>query len=161
MKGGRPGVLGGSHPTVCPIPFTLVLFPPLYYGAFNRIQLIGPSRSLLMTSHLIFTPILSYFHFLPFSFFFSFLPLDFHHFEFLIILFNFILVHSFLISNVHYSDYSNMVLTSIHFVPIWTEHLPSEEWRGNFCVARSKLMPDLLWLRRDSEDQWKKAFVFV
>ena len=42
-----------------------------------------------------------------------------------------------------------------------TEHVRSEDCEGKGRVAGSKLKPDLVWLRCDSEGQWKKVVVDV
>ena len=51
--------------------------------------------------------------------------------------------------------------TSSDEITIGTEHLRSEEWKGKGRVAGAKLKPDLVWLRRDSGDQWRKVVVYV
>ena len=46
-------------------------------------------------------------------------------------------------------------------ITIGTEHWWSDEWRGKGRVAGAKLKPDLVWLRRDSGDLWRKVVVDV
>ena len=46
-------------------------------------------------------------------------------------------------------------------ITIGTEHSWSVEWKHKGRVAGARLKPDLMWLRRDSEGQWKKAVVDV
>ena len=46
-------------------------------------------------------------------------------------------------------------------ITIGTEHWRSDEWRCKGRVAGAKLKPDLVWLRRDSGDQWRKVVVDV
>ena len=46
-------------------------------------------------------------------------------------------------------------------ITVGTEHVRSDEWKNKGRVAGSKLKPDLVWLRRDSEGQWKKVVVDV
>ena len=46
-------------------------------------------------------------------------------------------------------------------ITIGTEHWRSDEWKRRGRVAGAKLKPDLVWLRRDSGDQWRKVVVDV
>ena len=45
-------------------------------------------------------------------------------------------------------------------IPVGTEHLRSDEWKGKGRVPGAKLKPDLVWLRRDAGD-WRKVVVDV
>ena len=42
-------------------------------------------------------------------------------------------------------------------ITVGTEHWRSDEWKEKGRVPRAKLKPDLVWLRRDAEGQWKKV----
>ena len=44
---------------------------------------------------------------------------------------------------------------------VGTENVRSYEWKGGGRVAGAKLKPDLMWLRRDSDNNWINAFVDV
>ena len=46
-------------------------------------------------------------------------------------------------------------------ITVGTEFWRSDEWKGNGRVAGAKLKPDLVWLRRDFGDIWRKAVVDV
>ena len=46
-------------------------------------------------------------------------------------------------------------------ITVGTEHLQSDEWKGKGRVAGSRLMPGLVWLRRDSAGDWRKDVVDV
>ena len=54
-----------------------------------------------------------------------------------------------------------MVRTPSDEITIGTEHWRSDEWRCKGRVAGAKLKPDIVWLRRDSEGNWKKVVVDV
>ena len=54
-----------------------------------------------------------------------------------------------------------MVRTARDEITIGTEHWRSEEWKEKGRVPGAKLKPDLVWLWRDSGDQWKKVVVDV
>ena len=46
-------------------------------------------------------------------------------------------------------------------ITVGTEFWRSDEWKEKGRVAGSKLKPDLVWLRRDSGDIWRKVVVDV
>ena len=46
-------------------------------------------------------------------------------------------------------------------ITVGTEHWRSDKWKERGRVAGARLRPDLVWLRRDSGDQWKKVVVDV
>ena len=46
-------------------------------------------------------------------------------------------------------------------IAIGTEHWLSDEWRREGRVTGAKLKTDMVWLRRDSSGDWKKAVVDV
>ena len=54
-----------------------------------------------------------------------------------------------------------MVRTPSDEITIGTEHWRSDEWKRRGRVAGTKLKPDLVCLRRDSGDQWRKVVVDV
>ena len=54
-----------------------------------------------------------------------------------------------------------MVRTAKDEITVGTEHWRSDEWKEKGRVAGAKLKPDLVWLRRDSGDQWRKVVVDV
>ena len=54
-----------------------------------------------------------------------------------------------------------MVRTPSDEITIVTEHWRSDEWKEKGRVAGAKLKPDLVWLQRDSEGNWKKVVVDV
>ena len=54
-----------------------------------------------------------------------------------------------------------MVKTPKDEITIGTEHWRSDEWKERGRVAGAILKPDLVWLRRDSDDQWRKVVVDV
>ena len=54
-----------------------------------------------------------------------------------------------------------MVRTARDEITVGTEHWVTDEWRGKGRVAGAKLKPDLVWLRRDSGDEWRKVVVDV
>ena len=54
-----------------------------------------------------------------------------------------------------------MVRTETDKITIGTEHLWSDEWKSKGRVAGAKLKPDLVWLRCDHGDQWRKVVVDV
>ena len=77
------------------------------------------------------------------------------------ILLNNILKQRGLITHEQKWEERKMVKRANDEITIGTEHWVSEEWRGKGRVAGSKLKPDLVWLRRDSGDQWRKVVVDV
>ena len=77
------------------------------------------------------------------------------------ILLNNILVQRGLIDHEQRWDERKMVRTAKDEITIGTEHWRSEEWKEKGRVAGAKLKPDLVWLRRDSGDQWRKVVVDV
>ena len=54
-----------------------------------------------------------------------------------------------------------MVRTGSDEITVGTEHWVSDDWREKGRVAGAKLKPDLVWLRRDSGDVWRKVVVDV
>ena len=54
-----------------------------------------------------------------------------------------------------------MVRTSTDEITIGTEHWRSDEWKEKGRVRGAKLRPDLVWIRRDSGDMWRKVVVDV
>ena len=54
-----------------------------------------------------------------------------------------------------------MLRTPTDEITIGTEHWRSDEWKEKGRVAGAKLKPDLVWLRRDPGDQWRKVVVDV
>ena len=77
------------------------------------------------------------------------------------ILLNNILVQRGLISHEQRWEDRKMVKTQKDEITIGTEHWVSDEWKVKGRVAGAKLKPDLVWLRRDSGDQWRKVVVDV
>ena len=53
------------------------------------------------------------------------------------------------------------VRTARDEITVGTKYLLSEEWSDRGPVAGAKLMPDLVWLRRDSGDIWRMVVVDV
>ena len=54
-----------------------------------------------------------------------------------------------------------MVRTARDVITVGTEHWRSAEWKTKERVSGAKLKPDLVWLRRDSGEQWRKDLVDV
>ena len=54
-----------------------------------------------------------------------------------------------------------MVRTGSDEITVGTEHWVSDDWREKGRVVGAKLKPDLVWLRRDSGDVWRKVVVDV
>ena len=54
-------------------------------------------------------------------------------------------------------DERKMVRATNDETTIGTEHWRSDEWKEKGRVAGAKLKPDLVWLRCDSGDQWRKG----
>ena len=54
-----------------------------------------------------------------------------------------------------------MVLTVNDEITVGTEHWSAEKWKEKGRVPGAKLKPDLVWLLRDSGDQWRKVVVDV
>ena len=77
------------------------------------------------------------------------------------IILNNILVQRGLIPHEQKWEERKMVRTPFDAITIVTEHWRSDEWRCKGRVAGAKLKPDLVWLRRDSEGNWKKVVVDV
>ena len=44
---------------------------------------------------------------------------------------------------------------------VGNEHIRSDEWKGKGRVVGARLRPDLVWLRRDTSDNWRKVVVDV
>ena len=53
------------------------------------------------------------------------------------------------------------VMTAHDEITVGTEHLRSEEWKANGRVSGAMLKQDLVWLRLDSGNEWKKVVVDV
>ena len=77
------------------------------------------------------------------------------------ILLNNVLKQRGLISHEQKWDDRKMVRTAHDEITIGTEHWRSDDWKSKGRVAGAKLKPDLVWLRRDTGDQWKKVVVDV
>ena len=77
------------------------------------------------------------------------------------ILLNNILIQRGLITHEQKWEERKMVRTPSDEITIGTEHWRSDEWRCKGRVAGAKLKPDIVWLRRDSEGNWKKVVVDV
>ena len=69
---------------------------------------------------------------------------------------NNVLVQRELIAHEQKWEDRKMVKTSRDEITIGTEHWRSDEWSGRGRVAGAKPKPDLMWLRRDSGDEWRK-----
>ena len=52
-------------------------------------------------------------------------------------------------------------MTAHDEITVGTEHLRSEEWKANGRVSGAMLKQDLVWLRLDSGNEWKKVVVDV
>ena len=77
------------------------------------------------------------------------------------ILLNNILLQRGLIAREQKWEDQKMVRTDSNEITIGTEHWRSDEWKGQGRVAGAKLKPDIVWLRRDTGDQWQKVVVDV
>ena len=77
------------------------------------------------------------------------------------ILLNNILIQRGLIAHEQKWEDRKMVRSSTDEITIGTEHWRSDEWKTQGRVAGAKLKPDLVWLRRDSGDEWRKVVVDV
>ena len=77
------------------------------------------------------------------------------------ILLNNILVQRGLISHKQKWEDRKTVRSARDEITVGTEHLRSDEWKGKGRVPGAKLRPDLVWLRRDSGDIWRKVVVDV
>ena len=77
------------------------------------------------------------------------------------ILLNNILLKRGLISPEQRWEDRKMVRTPHDEITIGTEHWRSDDWKGKGRVPGAKLKPDLVWLRRDSGEQWRKVVVDV
>ena len=77
------------------------------------------------------------------------------------ILLNNILKQRRLITHEQRWEERKTVRTPTDEITIGTEHWVSEEWKEKGRVAGAKLKPDLVWLRRDPGDQWRKVVVDV
>ena len=58
-------------------------------------------------------------------------------------------------------DDMKMAKTTRDEITIGTEHWRSDDWKEKGWVQGAKLKPDLVWLRRDSGDKWRKVVVGV
>ena len=56
-------------------------------------------------------------------------------------------------------DDQKMVKTARDEITIGTEHPRSDEWKEKGRVAGAKLKLDLVWLRCDAGDDWRKVVV--
>ena len=77
------------------------------------------------------------------------------------ILLNNILMQRELIAHEQRWEDRKTVRTSKDEITIGTEHWRSDEWKEKGRVAGAKLKSDLVWLRRDSGDRWRKVVVDV
>ena len=77
------------------------------------------------------------------------------------ILLNNILTQRGLISHEQKWEDPKTVWTANDDINIGIEHTWSDEWKAKGRVAGARLKPDLVWLRRDSEGEWKKVVVEV
>ena len=84
-----------------------------------------------------------------------------HHDAVVNILLNNIIKQRGLLSREQRWEDCRTVRTPNDEITIGTEHWSSEEWKVKGRVAGARLKPDLVWLRRDSEGQWKKVVVDV
>ena len=76
-------------------------------------------------------------------------------------LLNNIIVQRGLISHEKKWEDRTTVRTSRDEITVGTEYVRSDEWIEKGRVAGSKLKPDLVWLRRDSGDIWRKVVADV
>ena len=53
------------------------------------------------------------------------------------------------------------VMSARDEIAIGTEHWRSDEWNEKGMISGAKLKSDLVWLRKDSGDQWRKVVVDV
>ena len=72
-----------------------------------------------------------------------------------------ILVQRGIISHEQRWEDRKMVRTTHDEITIRTEHWRSDDWKAKGGVPGAKLKPDLVWLQRDSGDQWRKVVVDV
>ena len=77
------------------------------------------------------------------------------------ILLNNVLIQRGLITHEQRWEDRKMVRTGSDEITVGTEHWVSDDWREKGRVAGAKLKPDLVWLRRDSGDVWRKVVVDV
>ena len=77
------------------------------------------------------------------------------------IILNNILIQRGLITHEQKLEERKTVRSARDEITIGTEHWRSDEWQEKGRVAGAKLKPDLVWLRRDSGDEWRKAVVDV
>ena len=77
------------------------------------------------------------------------------------IILNNILIQRGLISREQEWEDRKMVRSAKDEITIGTEHWRSDEWKEKGRVPGAKLKPDLVWLRRDSENEWRKVVVDV
>ena len=77
------------------------------------------------------------------------------------ILLNNILVQRGLASHEQKREDRKMVRTTRDEITSGTEHWRSDEWKEKGRVVGAKLKPDLVWLRPDTEGDWKKVVVDV
>ena len=74
---------------------------------------------------------------------------------------NNIIVHGGLVSHEQKWEDRKTVRMAKDEITVGTEHWRSDEWKDKGRVAGAKLKPDLVWLRRDSGDIWRKVVVDV
>ena len=77
------------------------------------------------------------------------------------ILLNNILIQRGLTSHEQWWEDMKTARTANDEITVGTEHSRSDEWSGRGHVSSARLMPDLVWLRCDSEGQWRKVVVDV
>ena len=77
------------------------------------------------------------------------------------ILLNNILILRGLVSHEQKWEDRKTVKTAREEITIGTEHQRSDEWKDNGREAGARLKPNLVWLRRDSGSDWRKAVVDV
>ena len=77
------------------------------------------------------------------------------------ILLNNILKQRGLVSHEQKWEDRKAVRTAHDEITVGTEHPRSDEWSGRGRVRGARLKPDLVWLRRDTDDQWKMVVIDV
>ena len=77
------------------------------------------------------------------------------------ILLNNILIQRGLIAHEQKWEDRKVVLTARDETTVGTEHQRSDEWKSKGRVVGARLKPDLVRIRRDSGDDWKKVVVDV
>ena len=77
------------------------------------------------------------------------------------ILLNNILIRRGLVTNEQKWDERKTARTPKDEITVGTEHWRSDEWKNGGRVARARLKPDLVWLRREDVGEWRKVVVDV